>query len=335
MKQAVLRGMRKVVARASRFLGPRSVAPSSFDIKMPWGRGYVDGICVDPSGLIRIQGWWKGVFADETPPVVYLDGEQIPFLQHFRFTRPDVSGGLALEYLVPETLAGTFKTLEVTLGGRSFRFASNITFVTPHYRSLFNSSAVWHRNNIYGSGPPNSLVHPEVFELAKRLPPPVLDFGCGKGALVSRLRQLGIEAQGIELFSEGLRMAILPEVSDRVTFYDGSLPTCFADGEFNSVVCSEVLEHIPNYEGALEEIARITRQSAFFTVPDAGAIPAGFRHGVVPWHLLEATHVNFFTQTSLTRELRRHFRKVQIGRVGSVYLNDTRTFVSLSAICSK
>jgi ubiquinone/menaquinone biosynthesis C-methylase UbiE len=335
MKQAALRGMRKVIARAARFLGPKSAGPSSFDIKTQWGRGYMERICVDPCGLIRIEGWWEGAFEEETLPGVSLDGAPIPFLQHFRFTRPDVPIGLALEYLVPDALTGAFKILEVTLGGRSFRFASSFSFVTPHYKRLFDSSAVWHRGNIYGSGPPNSVVHPEVFELARRLPAPLLDFGCGKGALLSRLQQIGIEAYGIELFSEGLRAAIIPEVSDRITFYDGSFPTRFEDGQFNSVVCSEVLEHIPNYGDALEEIARITRQSAFFTVPDASAIPAGFRHGVVPWHLLEATHANFFNQTSLTKELRRYFSRVQIGRIGSVYLNDTRTFVSLTALCSK
>jgi hypothetical protein len=335
MKQAALRGIRNAVARASKFLEQKPASPLSLDINMPWGRGLVDRICVDPCGLIRLEGWWKGVFEEETLPVVYLDGARIPFLQHFRFTRPDVPIGLALEYLVPDTLVGTFRALEVTLGDRSFRFASSFSFVTPHYKSLFNSSAVWHRGNIYGSGPPNSVVDPEIFELARQLPPPLLDFGCGKGALLSRLQQLGIEAYGIEVFSEGLRAAILPDVSDRITFYDGSFPTRFENGQFNSVVCSEVLEHIPNYADALEEIARITRRSAFFTVPDAGAIPAGFRHGVVPWHLLEATHVNFFNQTSLTNELRRHFPKVQIGRIGSTYINETRAFISLTAVCSK
>jgi len=261
MRQAALRGIRNAVARASKFLEPKSVAPLSFDINMPWGCGFVDRICVDPCGLIRIEGWWEGVFEDETLPVVCLDRVQIPFLQHFRFTTPDVPMGLALEYLVPDTLTGTFNTLEATVGGRSFRFESSFIFVTPHYKGLLNSGVVWHRDNIYGSGPPNSVVDPEVFELAKRLPPPLLDFGCGKGALLGRLRQLGIEAYGIELFSAGLSAAIIPEVADRITFYDGSFPTNYEDGQFNSVVCSEVLEHIPNYGGALQEIARITRQS--------------------------------------------------------------------------
>jgi hypothetical protein len=334
MKQAALRGMRKVIARAARFLGPKSAGPSSFDIKTQWGRGYMERICVDPCGLIRIEGWWEGAFA-ETPPVVYLDGVRIPFLQHFRFVEPDVPNGLALEYLVPDALVGTFKTLEITVGRRRFRFGFSFSFLIPHYKGLLHSSAVWHRDDIYGHGPPNSLVDREIFELVRRLPSPLLDFGCGKGALLSRLRQLGTEAYGIELFSEDLRAALIPEVSDRIMFYDGSFPIPFEDGQFNSVVCSEVLEHIPNYGGALQEIARITKQRAVFSVPDASAIPAGFRQGVVPWHLLEGTHVNFFNQTSFTNELRRHFREVQIGRIGSAYLNGTRTFVSLTAVCSK
>lgn len=335
MKQAALRGIRNTIARVSKLVEPQSISSSYFAVGVPWGRGFVDGIRADPCGLIRIEGWWEGAFEEETFPVVCLDGVQIPFLQRFRFARPDVASGLAFEYLVPDALTGTSQTLEVSIVGRTFRFASNFTFVTPHYKDLFNSGAVWHRGDIYGSGPPNSVVDPEVFELASGLPPPLLDFGCGKGALLSRLRQLGIEAHGIELLSEGLRAVLLPEVVDRITLYDGSFPTHFKDGQFNSVVCSEVLEHIPDYQGALQEIARITAHSALFTVPDASAIPAGFRHGVVPWHLLEATHVNFFNQTSLTKELRRHFNKVQIGRIGCVSLNGTLTFVSLSALCSK
>src|SRR5882757_190719 len=128
MRQAALRGIRNAVARVSKFLEPKSIAPLSFDINMPWGRGFVDRICVDPCGLIRIEGWWEGVFEDETLPVVCLDRIQIPLLQHFRFTRPDVRTGLALEYLVPDTLVETPTTLEVTISRRNFRFESSFTF---------------------------------------------------------------------------------------------------------------------------------------------------------------------------------------------------------------
>ncbi|HEY6987540.1 MAG TPA: class I SAM-dependent methyltransferase [Bryobacteraceae bacterium] len=347
MRHAAVNTIRKAYARLSGISPPPpSPAPPrlSFEISLPCGRALLDGIHVDLCGLIRIEGRCEGVREGETLPTVSLDGIEIPFLQHFRFNRmeilpgaeqPSTHSAVALEYLVPETLIRTFHVLEIGVNGRRQRFESSFAFVNPHYRGLLHSSAVLHRADIYGSGPPNSAPNPEIVEIAKELPPPLLDFGCGKGALVKRLRELGREAYGLELYSSNLQTAILPEVHDRITFYDGSFPTRFEDGQFHSTVCSEVLEHIPNFGEALAEIARITRHSALFTVPDASAIPAGFRHSVVPWHLLEATHVNFFNQTSLTHELRRYFRKVEIGRSGCTYVNDSRAFASLTALCSK
>jgi len=345
MSHAAGKSIRNAYARASRLFDPKPPSPPrlSFEIGVPWGHGLLDGIHVDLCGLVRIEGRCK-VVSGEDLPVVSFDGVQIPFLQHYRFNRLEVRPGseqpsthsaLALEYLVPEALVRTFQVLEIRVNGRRHRFESSFAFVNPHYKALLNSDAVWHRADVYGSGPPNSKPDPEILEVVKELPPPLLDFGCGKGALIHRLRELGIDAYGIELFSDDLHAAIIPEVYDRITFYEGSFPTRFADGQFNSTVCSEVLEHIPDYRTAIAEIARVTRRSALFTVPDASAIPAGFRHSVVPWHLLEATHVNFFNQTSLTIELRRHFSQVEIGRSGATHVNDSRAFASLTALCSK
>jgi hypothetical protein len=95
------------------------------------------------------------------------------------------------------------------------------------------------------------------------------------------------------------------------------------------------LEHVPDYQAAVREIARLAGEQALFTVPDASAIPLGFQHGAVPWHLLERTHVNFFTQRSLQQLLQPHFSKVQFSRVGAAYFNKTPYWVSLSALCWK
>lgn len=344
IRQAALRSTLRISDRVSRLLSPSAPSHSCFSLNTPWGHGYLDKIEADPSGLIRIEGWWEGPFDSESVPSVYVDGKPIPFLQAFRFNRPDVAHksqdqwidiGLGLDYLVPDALLGAFATLEVKVNGHTFPFPSAFTFIGPHYKELFASQTVYHRADIYGSGPPNSAVHPEVVELAKRLPAPILDFGCGRGALISQLRPLGIDAYGIEVAAEAMRAAIPPDLADRIKFYDGSFPSPFDDGEFNSVICSEVLEHIPDYQGAIRDIARIAKHSAVFTVPDSSTIPVTFRHGVVAWHLLEGTHVNFFNQASLTSQLLPYFRKVQVGRLGASTVNGTRTFVSLTAICSK
>ncbi|MDQ2839462.1 MAG: class I SAM-dependent methyltransferase [Acidobacteriota bacterium] len=172
-------------------------------------------------------------------------------------------------------------------------------------------------------------------ELAKELDGPVLDFGCGRGALVAELRRAKIEAYGLELESEVIKKSVPAELSDLITLYDGSLPSPFADKRFRSVVCSEVLEHIPNYLAAIEDIARLASEKVLFTVPDASAIPLGFRHGSVPWHLMEATHVNFFNQESLGHLLKPYFSKVEFGRIGLLRLNDSSYYVSLAAMCAK
>ena len=51
-------------------------------------------------------------------------------------------------------------------------------------------------------------------------------------------------------------------------------------------------------------------------MPNSEPIPYLFQHAVVPWHLLEATHINFFTPTILGALLRRLFpgRPVRVDR---------------------
>ncbi len=319
---------------------------STFDIARAIPGAFLDYLQVDPSGIIRLIGWSTAGFAEGKLPAVLLDGEAIPFLQSFRFRRPDVLSestsllnqtGLEFNYLVPESRTHQrVKTLTLQLAPDvALHYQLDSQFVNPDYRSLFDSPEVLHRDQIYGSGPPNSKVHPHVAELAKQLRGPVLDFGCGQGALLDEFQTAGIEAHGLELDSPMIRAFVPAEKLQSITLYDGSFPAPFADRSFESVVCSEVLEHIPDYRTALAEIARIAIRKVLITVPDATAIPLGFRHGSVPWHLLESTHVNFFNQESLASALKPHFSHIEFGRLGSRAFNDTPYYVTLTAMCLK
>ena len=86
--------------------------------------------------------------------------------------------------------------------------------------------------------------------------------------------------------------------------YEGDFS--FLEPDYRSLLdSSEVLHRDHIYgSGPLRDIARLATEKVIFTVPDASAIPMGFRHGVVPWPLLEGTHFNFLTQQSLTNALR-------------------------------
>jgi len=318
-----------------------------FDLGRPVPGGVWDRLELDPGGIVRIIGWSRDRFKSETAPIVSLDGERIPFLQYFRVTRPDITEsasqlilpdfGVVLEYLVPESLAfRPFECLSIVLNDSySFRFDGVFQFISPHYRHLFDSEQVYHRENIYGSGPPNAIAQPEALRLAKELSDPILDFGCGGGALVEELQKVGLQAEGLELDTPKIREFLRATGRSSITLYDGRFPSSFADSKFRSIFCHEVLEHIPDFESAIREIARLATEKVIFTVPDSSAIPIGFRHTLVPWHLLEGTHVNFFTQTSLTRALQPYFQTVEFGRVGACRMNDSSFHVSLVAACLK
>jgi hypothetical protein len=150
--------------------------------------------------------------------------------------------------------------------------------------------------------------------------------------LVRVLRGRGIEAFGIELNRTEIVASLREDVKGWITLYGGGFPLPFPDRRFRSVVCSEVLEHIPGHAAAIREMVRVAPE-ALITVPDISAIPALFPHNVVPWHLLEATHVNFFTQASLRAALGAAFRSVSFSRLGRFEINGTAVFTSLVARC--
>lgn len=56
---------------------------------------------------------------------------------------------------------------------------------------------------------------------------------------------------------------------------------------------------------------------------------------MVPWHLLESTHYNFFCQTSLRRALERHFASIAFARIVPHATNGSVWYGSLAAVCRK
>lgn len=314
----------------------------------PLLKGFLDRIEVDASGLIRVVGWSKLSAADdfEATPVVKLDGEEARRLQSYRVSRPDVEAaekitdrhaGVVCEYLIPQSLYGqTARTLSLNIADYvALRFEIDVTFVEPDYRAVFECEPVLHRPRIYGTGSPNTALHPDVLALARKLPAPILDFGCGGGALIAALEPSGIPCRGLELAGSRASTSVPASLQHLVTFYDGAFPSPVQSESAKSVFCSEVLEHIPDYEAAIQDMARIATERVVITVPDSSALALGARHQLVPWHLLESTHVNFFNQTSLGRVLRPYFKKVSFGRICPCLLNDTDFHVSIVAYCTK
>jgi SAM-dependent methyltransferase len=323
----------------------RDIVFERCDVAQPTSWGFIDCVEIDSCGIVRVNGWATQSVSIQTVPELSINQVTIPVLHLYRTPRPDVmahfklshvQAGIVFEYLVPNSLRDQVlsRPLFALTEIYTMELDGRITFITPHYGALLHSSEVFHREHIYGFGPPNAAIDPPITSLLEFLEGRILDFGCGSGVVVHQLRSSGLEAWGLELDNAMIRNHILPEARPFITLYDGAFPSPFPDCSFESVFCSEVLEHIPQYEQAIAEIARVATRKAILTVPDMSAVPLGFRHRLIPWHLLEATHVNFFTQSSLERLLRRYFSDVEFGRASPCQMNDTFFYVSLVAFCT-
>ena len=98
-------------------------------------------------------------------------------------------------------------------------------------------------------------------------PASILEVGVGEGEILQRLRQrfpiaeaTGVDLDDPELMAEWKRRNLPCEVGDATALR-------FADGEFDLVLAIEVLEHVPDPDRALAELARVCRGSVVLSVP--------------------------------------------------------------------
>lgn len=96
----------------------------------------------------------------------------------------------------------------------------------------------------------------------------ILDAGCGEGfidkLLVNRLHNA--EILGLEFTKEAI--AIAKDTNPSVKYVQGDICEMpFEDNTFDLVICTEVLEHLPNPEKALSELKRVSNGNLLITVP--------------------------------------------------------------------
>tara|TARA_R110002110_G_scaffold346084_1_gene556284 strand:+ start:113 stop:871 length:759 start_codon:yes stop_codon:yes gene_type:complete len=143
----------------------------------------------------------------------------------------------------------------------------------------------------------------------------LLDLGCGEGRhAISAYMLENIHAVGIDLSLKDLkttreRFAEFkdPELADRdlnISVANGArLP--FADQQFDKVICSEVLEHIPDYRPVLSEINRVLKVGGIF----AASVPRYFPEWICwqlsdAYHEVEGGHVRIFNANDLREDIR-------------------------------
>ena len=113
----------------------------------------------------------------------------------------------------------------------------------------------------------------------------VLDYGCGAGEIVSRLKAKGFEAVGCDVFFEGgdYSASVPAELMDHVIFRMSGNAAPFEDQSFDVVINNQVLEHVSDLNAVVTEMWRVLRPGGTLVClfPDASVWREG--HCGVPF----------------------------------------------------
>ena len=140
----------------------------------------------------------------------------------------------------------------------------------------------------------------------------ILDAGCGDGLNLAALGEIarlaGAEADLYGCDYNELRLGRARATgSVRGLFLASLLDVPVADGAFDIILCSHVLEHIEDDARALNELYRSLKPKGLLIVgvPNEGCLLARLRnHAIQPSIRRTTDHVHFFTSASLLRRLK-------------------------------
>ncbi len=136
----------------------------------------------------------------------------------------------------------------------------------------------------------------------------VLDLGCGRGrhlhALASKdgLSAIGLDLDFTDVQATRDAFAWAPDARGWGVMQGDALRLPFANDTFDAVVCSEVLEHLPDYEAAVAEVARVLKPAGVFAV----SVPRAWPEAIC-WRLSEdyrnepGGHVRIFKANALAK----------------------------------
>ncbi len=145
-----------------------------------------------------------------------------------------------------------------------------------------------------------------------------LDIGCGGGALVERMRELGWHSYGVDIN----KAATEAGRAKGLRIFCGALQEAsYPDAFFDYVRASHSLEHMNRPHEVLEEIRRILKPDGMLlvAVPNIASLPARV-FGKYWWHLCAPVHTVSYSRETLTRLLMQHDFHVERLRYNSDYV---------------
>ena len=142
----------------------------------------------------------------------------------------------------------------------------------------------------------------------------ILDLGCGEGRhVISAYLEQDVTSIGVDLSLDDLRTSqerfqhfADPDNSNKRFGLSAAtaLQLPFADNTFDKVICSEVLEHIPDFKAALQEIERVLKPGGLF----CASVPRTWPEEICwyfseAYHKVEGGHLRIFKASKLQAQI--------------------------------
>lgn len=139
----------------------------------------------------------------------------------------------------------------------------------------------------------------------------VLDIGCGNGGFLAKAKAAGWLVQGLDFDPQAINACRMKGVEAK----EGGIEalSSFADGTFDYVTCSHLVEHVHEPMGLLRECFRVLRPGGALWLETPNIESYGYRRYGRHWRGLEPPrHLVLFSRSSLFQALRRTgFSKVR------------------------
>ncbi len=145
----------------------------------------------------------------------------------------------------------------------------------------------------------------------------VLDMGCGAGRHAFEMYRRGADVIALDqdpdelsdvsdLFAAMRDACEIPDGAEADVKQGDALSLPFADGEFDRVVASEVLEHIPADEVAIAELVRVLRPGGTMAVTVPRWLPEKVCWALSDaYHEVEGGHIRVYTGAELVGKVQR------------------------------
>ncbi len=210
---------------------------------------------------LSMAGWWLFIVST----VVLIRYTEFPYLAILVF-----SAGLKGSFNVILQQAITFNFYS----GIKVKGENEWTGVVD---PLYDQHSFYHGNVIQRWWKRKIASH--VMELAG-MGNPIVDVGCGSSPILGMMR--GKDKTGVDL--DNLKINYMRELDKGSTYVIGDINKLdLPDSHFTTVICIEILEHLPNPNQAIKELARICK-------PGGRVIIAAPDFSTIRWSIIEVLY---------------------------------------------